>query len=40
MGRREVNAWPAVVSTSVIGEAGRGHTVASLDVASALKREN
>ena len=40
MGHREVNARPEVVCASVIGEAGRGETVATLDVTAALKREN
>ena len=40
MGRRKVNAWPVVVCASVIGEAGRRETVATLDVTAALKREN
>ena len=40
MGRRKFNEWPIVVCTSVIGEAGRRETVATLDVTAALKREN
>ena len=40
MGRREVKAWPVVVCASVIGEAGRRETVATMDVTAALKREN
>jgi len=40
MGRWEVDAGPVVVCASVIGEAGRGETVATMDVTAALKREN
>ena len=40
MACREVNARSVVVCASVIGEAGRGETVATMDVTAALKREN
>ena len=38
--RWEVIAGPVVLCASVIAEAGRGETVAALDVIGALKREN